>query len=127
MKMKKATVYIIFMLVSFFSANAQKIDQCTICGKFYKLVKGKDFSTSYTLELNADSTFKLFIRVFDGSPQCQGKWKFMGDKFVILNCSEDDNPYQMLTNGYMSQRNDTIQIISKNKIRFNDAVLKRKD
>ena len=126
MKMKRALVYISFILGFFYTASAQKPEQCTICGKFYKLEKDKDFSISYTIELQPDSTFKLFIKIFEGGSQCEGKWKFIGEKLIALKCNEDNNPYEFLTNRYMSQKEHTVQVINKNQIKFNDVILKRK-
>jgi hypothetical protein len=125
--MLKSIVYLSFILGLVNSVSVQKIDQCTICGKYYKLVRDKDFSTSYTIELKADSTFKLSIKIFEGRPQCEGKWKSIGEKLILLKCYEDNNPYEALTNGYMSQKEHTIKIINKNRIKFNDFVLKRKE
>ena len=124
--MKRVVIYIAIMLGSFFICNAQKIEQRTMCGTFYKLVQLKDFNTSYTLELNTDSTFKLYINLFEGSSQCIGKWKILDSIFIMLKCNEDTNPYEMLSSGYMSQKEYKLQIISKNRIRYKDVVLKRK-
>jgi hypothetical protein len=126
-RMMRAILYIGFISCLVHSVSAQKIDQCTICGKYYKLLRDKDFSTSYTIELKADSTFKLSIKIFEGRPQCEGKWKFIGEKLILLKCYEDNNPFEALTNGYMSQKEHTIQIINKNRIKFNDFVLRRKE
>ena len=114
------------MLGLFITCNAQKIEQGSISGIFYRLIKGKDFNTSYTLELNADSTFKLRINLFEGNSQCIGKWKILDNVFIMLNCNEDVNPYEMLSSGYMSEKEYKLQIINKNKIKYKDFVLKRK-
>jgi hypothetical protein len=124
--MKRAVIYIAIMLGLFVTCNAQKIEQGTICGTFYKLVKWKGYNTSYTLELNADSTFKLHITLFEGSSQCIGKWEILDSVFIMLKCNEDTNPYEMLTSGYMSEKEHKLQVINKNKIKYKDVVLKRK-
>lgn len=124
--MKRALIYIAIMLGLFVTCKVQKIEQGTICGTFYKLVKGKDFNTAYTLKLHTDSTFKLLINTAGGNPQCTGKWEIVDNVFIMLKCSEDANPYEMLSSGYMSQKEHKLQVISKNKIKYKDFILKRK-
>lgn len=124
--MKRAVIYIAIMLGLFVNCKAQKIEQGTICGTFYKLVKGKDFNTAYTLELHTDSTFKLLINTAGGNLQCTGKWEIADNVFIMLKCSEDANPYEMLSSGYMSQKEYKLQVINKNKIKYKDFILKRK-
>lgn len=122
----KAIIYISVVLMSFLSCNAQQIEKETICGTFYKLQKGKDFNVSYTLELNTDSTFLLRLNTAGGKPQCEGKWKIVNSKSIFLKCNEIGDITETLTNGYMSQREHKMKIISKNKIKYKDVVLKRK-
>lgn len=124
--MKKSLIYIAIMLVPFLSCKAQKVEHTTIWGTFYKLDKGKHFSTSYTLELKSDSTFVFIIKVKDGQPQCDGIWEIVNDKYILLKCGEITDITETLTNGYMSKREHEINIINKNKLRYNDVVLKRK-
>lgn len=124
--MKKTIIYLVIIFGLLISCRAQKIDQSSICGTFYKLDKDKHFSSSYTLELRLDSTFTFIISVQDAKPQCNGKWKIVDNGFIMLNCNEDTNPYEMLSSGYMSQRENKLQIINKNKIKYKDVVLKRK-
>ena len=124
--MKRIVIYLTISFAFLIVCKAQTIEQKIICGKYYKLVKGKDFNTSYTLELNTDSTFKLIINTAAGNPQCTGKWKFMDNEFVMLKCNEDTNPYEMLSSGYMSEKEHKLQVIGKNKIKYKDVILKRK-
>ncbi len=124
--MKRAVIYIAIVLGLFVTCKAQKIEQRIISGTFYKLVKGKDFNTAYTLELHVDSTFKLLINSAGGGPICEGKWEMVDNEFVMLQCSEDANPYKMLSNGYLGQKKHKLQVINKNKIKYKDVVLKRK-
>lgn len=124
--MRKFLIYIAVMLISSLSCKAQKVEQEAILGTFYKLDKGKHFSTSYTLMLKSDSTFAFIIKVKDGQPQCDGIWEIVDDKFILLKCGEITDVTETLTNGYMSKREHEIIIINKNKLRYNDVVLKRK-
>lgn len=114
------------MLMSLLSCKAQQIEQSEIYGTFYKLQKGKDFNIVYTLELKSDSTFFLHLNTAGGNPQCKGKWKIVDSNFIFLKCNEITDVTETLTNGYMSQREHKVEIISKNKIKYKDVVLKRK-
>lgn len=122
----KAVIYISIVLLSLSSCKAQEIGQTAICGTFYKLQKGKDFNVSYTLELNKDSTFLLLLNTAGGNPQCEGRWEITDSDFILLKCNELTDVTEALTNGYMNQREHKMQIISKNKIKYKDVILKRK-
>ena len=123
--MMKATIYLSVMLMSLLSCKAQQIEQSEIYGRFYKLQKGKDFNIAYTLELKSDSTFFLHLNTAGGNPQCEGKWKIADNNFIFLKCNEITDVTETLTNGYMSQREHNLNIISKNKIKYKNVVLKR--
>lgn len=114
------------MIMSLLSCKAQNIGQEAIYGTFYKLQKGKDFITSYTLELNADSTFTLLINTAAGKPQCNGKWELVDNEFIHLKCYEITDVTEALSSGYMSQREHKLQVVNRNKIKYKDVVLKRK-
>ncbi len=124
--MRKKLIYIVIMMIPLLSCKAQKIEQEAIYGTFYKLEKGKDFNTSYTLELNSDSTFTLLINTAAGKPQCSGVWEIVDNEFILLKCGEDADSYEMLSSGYMSQKEHKLQILNKNKIKYKDVVLNRK-
>jgi hypothetical protein len=123
--MKRTVVYVIITLCLFISGKAQKIGQEALCGTFYKLNKDKYFNSSYTLELRPDSTFTFIVMVKDAKPQCNGKWEIIDKEFILLRCNEDTNPYEMLSSGYMSEKEHKLKIINKNKIKYKKVVLKR--
>ena len=106
------------------SCKAQQIDQRAIYGTYYKLDKDKDFSKSYTLELNQDGSFKFMIKQHHGMPQCKGTWKLEGDQ-VLIEC-EEAQVYEALSSGYMSEREHTFKVLNKNKLEYQGMVLKRK-
>jgi hypothetical protein len=120
----KALIYAIAMILMAVSCKAQEIDQEAMDGTFYKLVKAKNFGKSYTLELNRDGSFKFMLKQLDAMPQCKGTWQIVVNE-VLLECEEGDNPYEMLSNGYLSQREHTFLILNKNKLEYGDLVLKR--
>ena len=123
--MKKTFIFII-IIVLFLSCKAQKIDQEVIQGTFYKLNKDRYLSSSYTLELHKDGSFALNEKHQDANPQCKGKWTIENDKFIVLKCDEVKDVTETLTNGYMNKREQKLLIINRNKIKYNDVVLKRK-
>ena len=108
------------------SCKSLQVEQESFYGTFYKLNNDKHFSSSYTLELNQDGSFKLIEKHKDGQPQCSGKWTIVDDEFVLLECGEDTNPYEMISSHYMSQRGHKLKILSKNKLEYHSVVLKRK-
>ena len=112
--------------MALFSCKAQMVDKEAISGTFYKLKKGEDFNIAYTLKLRANNTFELLISTIDGKPQCEGKWKMINDRFILLECNNDDNPYETISNTYMSQKEHKIQILGKNRLKYEDVVLRRK-
>lgn len=124
--MKKVIIYAIFAFVSLSFCNAQNIGYKTISGTFYRLQKGKDFNTSYMIELKDDSTFTLVVGTAAGRPQCCGNWEIIDNKFILLKCDEITDVTEALTSGYMSQREHQLQIINRNKIKYKDVVLKRR-
>lgn len=123
----KAIIYMSVMLMSLWSCRAQKLEHEAICGTFYKLNKDKYFSTSYTLNLNPDNIFTFVIKTQDAQPQCKGIWEMVDNEFILLKCCEAANPYEVLSSGYMSEKEHKLQIINKNKIKYKDVVLKRKE
>ncbi len=124
--MRKNIVFIVIVMMTFISCKAQKVGSELLCGTFYKLEKKKHFSTSYKLELNSDRTFVFIIKVQDGQPKCNGKWEIIDNEFIVLKCNEITDVAETLTNAYMSKREHKLTIINKNKIKYNDIVLKRR-
>lgn len=117
--MKRIVIYIAIVL-AMLSCKAQYIEQSTINGEFYKLFKDKYFPYAYSLQLNGDSTFKLKVRV----EKCQGKWE-LKNGLILLNCNEE--PYvSRIASGYMFKREHKIEVLSKNRLKFDDVILRRK-
>jgi hypothetical protein len=114
--MKRVLLFTAILIV-LLSCKVQKIQQHTINGNYYLHSKNKGF---YTLQLNADSTFKFVA----GIPWCTGKWELV-DKTVILTCDEEDI-YAPLSRGYMEKREHQLQVLSKNRLKYNDVILRQK-
>lgn len=113
------------VLILFLSCKSLMVEQDVIYGTFYKLDKGKDFSSSYTLELNQDGSFVFEIKLHMANPQCKGKWR-MVDNEIFLECEEITDPTKMISGAYMNKREHTLLIVNKNKLKYDDVVLKRK-
>lgn len=123
--MKRAITYVIITFGLFTTCRAQIIESEGMHGTFYKLNKDKYFNSSYTLDLRPDSSFTFLIMVKDAKPQCNGKWE-RDNEYILLKCNESSDPYEMLSNDYMSQKEHRLQIINKNKLKYKNLVLKRK-
>ena len=112
--------------MALFSCKAQMVEKGAISGTFYKLKKRDDFNIAYTLELRHDNTFKLLVSTAEGKPQCEGKWEIVDNEFILLECDIDENPYETVTNTYMSQKTHKLQVLGKNRLKYNDVILRRK-
>ncbi|ALM08803.1 hypothetical protein SB49_14060 [Sediminicola sp. YIK13] len=112
-------IYIV-IISSIFSCKALKNEQ-SIYGEYYK--KGKDFE--YSLSLNADSTFSLKTKYQDANPMCTGQWQKMNSSEIQLKCDVTKDPTEMLSSGYMNEREHKIEFISRDKIKFKNVILKR--
>jgi hypothetical protein len=125
--MRNGLIYATAISVLLLSCKTQKIRQKAIHGTFYKIDKDPHFSSEYTLDLNEDGSFFLLEKHKDGSPQCKGRWRIFNDEFVLLECNEITDPTETLTNAYMSNREHKLRILSENKLKYNDIVLRRRD
>lgn len=124
--MKNIFILIVFLIMTLlFSCRSQKnVLHKNIDTTYYAEVKKYGFTTLYTLVLNKDNTFSFSIKVQDGNQKCKGNWKIEDNEFLILECG-DTNTFEILTNGYMDQREYIMQIINENKLKYIDIVLKR--
>lgn len=112
--------------MALFSCKVQMVEKAPISGTFYKLEKGNDFNIAYTLELRTDNSFKLLVNATGGKPQCEGKWEIKDNEIILLECYKDENPYETITNTYMSQKTHEVKVLSKNRLKYNDVILRRK-
>ncbi len=124
--MMKTLTYTCMLVLTLISCKVQKVEKVPINGTFYKLEKGTDFKISYTLELRVDSTFKLLFNAPGGKPHCEGKWELKDNEIIILECFKDGDPYETITNTYMSQKTHEVKVLSKNRLKYNDVILRRK-
>lgn len=74
---------------------------------------------------NTDSTFVLTKKYFEVNSSCTGKWLQKGDT-IFLKCNEEKDIAILLSSGYMNKREYEVVIKTRNKLKLNNVVLKRK-
>ena len=85
--------------------------------------KGRDFEIQ--LKLNSiDSSFSLSEKYFDGTPTCNGIWNIKSDTLYLL-CNEEKSISILLSSGYTNERVQKAIIITNNKLKLHNVVLKR--
>ena len=105
-----------FLFVLFLTTNAFS----QLPGKYSK--KGKDFT--HTLSLNADSSFSFSMRALEVNSVCNGKWKVMSKKKLILTCAESTLE-EKLQSGYMNQREIQVHILKNNRLKVDKVVMRK--
>jgi hypothetical protein len=90
-------------------------------GQYYK--EGKDYQ--YSLSLNNDSSFTSTKKYFEVNSTCRGKWQRISKDTFLLKCSEEDLSAK-LQSGYMTERERKVIVLSKNKLKIDKVILKRK-
>ncbi len=123
----RAIIYstFIILLSSCASLKQEKID---MSGSFYGTSQGlhKGSYDQYFLKLKRDSTFVYEYKIHMSRPKCEGRWKFVNSNSIELKCNKAENVTDMLSGGYMNQREYIIKILSKKKLLLNNVKLKRK-
>ena len=113
-------ILLISLILFVFSCKTIVIHD-NISGKFYK--KGRDYS--YSLILNEDSSFIFYFKAQDVKPQCEGRWQLLSKDTILLRCNEVKDLIDALSTGYMPKREHKIKIINRNKLKYNQIVMKR--
>jgi len=107
--MKKLGIFCcIFFLIC--SCIAKK----NLYGNFQYRGVSNGFPKEYDLLLKKDS-FSLSYKSQDAAPSCVGKWKIFQDT-LYLRCNKENIVTNMLSNGYMNQRNYKLKIIGSKKL-----------
>jgi hypothetical protein len=127
--MKKIIAYSA-VLVLFLSCKSQQFTVASLYGTFDGLEGGKNpLSTYVLLELNIDNTCSL-KKTFDLSKiECKGEWTIVNDGLIEIKCN--NNPVlsdieKALQGGSYIEGNLEIKVLSKNKLKIGNTVLKRK-
>jgi hypothetical protein len=120
---KISYVLIVLLIYSCVSSN---LTETAAVGEYTKKITSKDkLSVTYNLILNADNFFSLSIKIQDANPKCNGKWE-LKDNHIYLKCTESNNVIEMLSSGYMKKKEYHLEVINRNKIKFENVILKRK-
>jgi hypothetical protein len=77
----------------------------------------------YVLELKEDGQFFYFFDWGSIKSSCNGKWELKED-ILFLRCDPAE-PWAMISSGYISKRNFTMKVLSKNKLKFKKYRLTR--
>jgi hypothetical protein len=106
---------------------------CSCAGtNLYKKVNYGRYNANtefYTGDVNIkrDSTFEYTRRVPHNSNTCKGNWEIISNNKMLIN-GIDITPFEGADSLFfkrMDCKNDTIEFISKNKIRFKDLTFKK--
>lgn len=127
--MKIKVIYFIAIILFIYSCKTQKSSEnesTGIEGIFSDRRDTMGFKYQYILELNQGGSFFFKIITQDAMPQCRGKWRIENNKFIILDCHEA-SVWETLTNGYMNSCDYKIKILNKNKLKYKNVILKRKN
>jgi hypothetical protein len=68
------------------------------------------------LVLNKNNSFELDFSYRQG---CNGQWKYIAKDTIFIKCNSVDWT-EMLTRGYMSERERKIKVLNENKLKFTD-------
>jgi hypothetical protein len=78
----------------------------------------------YVLELKEDGQFFYFFDWGSIKSSCNGKWELQ-DNTLFLKCDPDPRPLAVIISGYISKRNFTMKVLSKNKLKVKKYRLTR--
>lgn len=126
--MKINTLLIGLLIGVTMSCSTSKVINSTeLIGRFYAEYEGfiKGTSMRYYLDLGANNVFYFEIKGHDYSPQCTGKWEQKGN-IIFLKCDEEEYIGVLVSTGYMKQRERTIKIQNKDKLKLGKVILRRK-
>lgn len=130
--MRKLIAFITILILAL-SCKSPYYTDASISGTFDgvegRIQRRNPLAYYVSLELNADYTFKV-ERSFDLSSYTgQGEWAMRKDGVIELNCNNnpevDDVIKALMAGGYIEGTLE-IQVLSKNKLKLGDTVLKRK-
>lgn len=110
---------LLFILVTLVSCKTSYVGN-SIEGKFIN--KGKDYS--YSLILKNDSTFIYKQQDLDVLRLCSGKWHYLNQDTILIQCDEE-NTLQQISTGYMQEREKKVIIVSQKKIKIDKLFFKK--
>jgi hypothetical protein len=98
-----------------------------IPGKYYKRYhKRGTYDQTIILILRKDSTFSFTDQWFEINQKCKGKWSLLSKDTIILKCFDEGNSViNLITMGYMTERERRVIILARNKLKLGKSILKR--
>lgn len=127
--MRKIIAYLTILILSV-SCKSQQFTVVSLCGTFDAVEGGKNLLTTYVLlELNMDNTCSLKETIDMSIIECRGEWAMLNDGVIELRCN--NNPVlneieKALLGGNYIEGTLKIKVLSKNKLKLGNTVLKRK-
>jgi replicative DNA helicase len=117
--MKKFILYLLLCFI-FYSCSTRN----RLIGDYY-YEKSNVISESYYLKLKKDSFIIKYVTL-DSYPRCSGMWKLKKDT-LYLKCNEEKEITQMLSKGYMNDRDYELKIVTKDSLKLlkRNIILKR--
>ena len=118
---------LVFVALSYSCSIKKEFGNKSMVGKFYGIADGfiEHTNNQYFLDLKEENLFTLKIIGHDYRPQCEGRWEYKEEN-LILKCSDIESLAKKLSNSYMNQREFRITVRNKDKLEFNNVILKRK-
>lgn len=115
---------LIVFLSIFLSSCCLYLKNTNIEGTYIVVDKRFGPPVKYILEIKNDSTFCFQIIGPDARPRCEGKWNCKGNR-LLLRCNEIESFEEMLTNGYMSEREHLFRIVDNKSLMYEDLLLEK--
>lgn len=120
----KVLIYIL-ITATLTSCGSLKTVEAPITGTFVKEGRNLGFNYAYKVELREDGTFYLEERLQDAKPKCSGRWTANSVNCIRLQCDSLLNLNELLSNGYMSTRDQMVKVLTRNRLLYKKVVLKR--
>ena len=78
----------------------------------------------FSIQFKTDSSFVIHGWGFKNPYGCTGKWRAIGDHKILLRCDDVKDPLLVLEPGYMKNREHIIEILSNERIKYENRILK---
>ena len=127
--MKKIVLYLVFFALPI-SCKSQQVAVSSLCGSYVGSEKKSKHTLSYSieLELKQDKICTLRKTLDLSKIECRGEWSISGN-LIEIKCNR--NPVltdveKALQGGSFIEGNIDVKVLSKNKLKLDNVVLKRK-
>lgn len=118
------------ILILFISCKSHQFNVASLCGTFDGIEGRKNPSSTYVLlELKMDNTCSL-TKFFDlVKDECRGEWTMINEEVIEMKCNNNpvlSNLEKALQGGSYIEGSLKIKVLSKNKLKLGNTILKRK-